>query len=94
MAVFPPVALALLLQLLLGILRESQKCRDSERLWHPDWKSVPVRRLGGSWCVRYQSEELERQEVITGQRRCINNLQNSLPQDFETNDLAGLQIRQ
>lgn len=44
--------------------------------------------------VRYQREEVERQEIITGQRKCVINLQNSLPQDFETNDLAGLQIRQ
>ena len=60
-----------------------------------DWKSVPVSRLGRNLvCVRYQSKKIERQEIITGQRKCINNLQNSLPQDFETNDLAGLQIRQ
>lgn len=43
--------------------------------------------------VCHQSEELERQEIITGQRKCVINLQNSLLQDFETNDLAGLQIR-
>lgn len=38
--------------------------------------------------------ELESQEMITGQRKRIINLQNSLPQDFETNDVAGLEIRQ
>lgn len=40
--------------------------------------------------VHCQSEELEQQEVITGQRKCIINLQNSLLQDFETSDLAWL----
>lgn len=34
----------------------------------------------------------KRQGNITGQRKCVNNLQNPLPQDFETHDLAGLQI--
>lgn len=34
----------------------------------------------------------KRQGNITGQRKCVNNLQSPLPQDFETHDLAGLQI--
>jgi len=44
--------------------------------------------------VRYQSEELARHRIIAGQRKCVINLQSSMPRVLETNDLAGLQIRQ
>lgn len=70
------------------------KRHDSERLWHRLEMSASVQARQELVCVRYQSKKLERQEIITGQRKCVNNFQNSLPQDFETNDLGGLQIRQ
>lgn len=68
---------------------------DSRMLWDRDWKSVRVSRQRQELvCVCYWIKELERQGNITGQRKCVNNLQNPLPQDFETHGLAGLPIRQ
>lgn len=68
---------------------------DSGMLWDRDWKSVPVsRRRQKLVRVCYWSKELERQGNVTGQRKCVNNLQNPLPQDFETHGLARLQVRQ
>lgn len=76
------------------MLFHALKCHDSERLWHRLEISATEQAWQELVRVCYQSKKLERQEIITGQRKCVNNLQNSLPQDFETNDLAGLQIRQ
>lgn len=68
---------------------------ESGVLWDRVWKPVPVSRWRQEFmCVCYWSEEVERQGNITRQRKYVNNLQNPLPQDFETHALAGLQIRQ
>lgn len=56
------------------MLFHALECHDSERLWHRLEISASEQAWQELVCVCYQSKKLERQEIITGQRKCVNNL--------------------